>query len=118
MLDGHTNGLAFYENVLRILKTMGCLLNHIRPYYLLERDEFVSVMGKDPNWRIYSDYYLKRYELIYHEAWIVLLYQIIQHFWCARPRADITRPISNVYSPTELQVLRWIKGIYEEFHPL
>lgn len=30
----------FYEWVIRILKSMGCLLNHIRPYYLLRKADF------------------------------------------------------------------------------
>lgn len=79
-------------------------------------------MSKDPNWRIYSDYYLKKHEVMYREAWIVLLYQIIQHFWCARIRNDnnfaTPKVTSNVYSPVELQVIRWVKTIYEEFNEL
>jgi hypothetical protein len=61
IMDGHGSILTFYEAVLRVLKTMGCLLNHIRPYYLLEREDFVQHMAKDPNWRIYADYYLKQH---------------------------------------------------------
>lgn len=121
VLSGHNNSLVFYEQVLRLLKTMGCLLNHIRPYYLLEREDFVQHMSKDANWRIYCDYYLKRHEVIYREAWIVLLYQVIQHFWCARARSDSSpssKAASNVYSPVELQVIRWVKAIYEEFNQL
>ena len=49
---------------------------------------------------------------------MVLLYQIIQHFWCARRKQDAGKGNSNVYSPVELQVLRWVKSIYEGFYPL
>lgn len=29
--------LAFYEHVVRLLKQLGCLLNHIRPEFLLQK---------------------------------------------------------------------------------
>jgi hypothetical protein len=35
VLDGRGARMELFEAVLRVLKTMGCLLNHIRPYYLL-----------------------------------------------------------------------------------
>lgn len=40
----------FYEWIIRILKSMGCLLNHIRPYFLLDKERFLRIF-QDPKLR-------------------------------------------------------------------
>ena len=38
-VPSHFNSkLEFYEYLIKLLKSMGCLLNHIRPYFLLSKD--------------------------------------------------------------------------------
>jgi hypothetical protein len=44
---------------------MGCLLNHIRPYFLLQKEEFFAYMEKDANWKNMSDTYSKNYEVMH-----------------------------------------------------
>lgn len=69
-----------------------------------------------------SENYTKQYRLLHLESWIILFYQIINHFWYNTSKLktlfssnektlSVTYP-SNIYSQTELSVLKWIKSIY------
>jgi len=75
-------------------------------------------MSKDGNWKNYSDYYLKKFELISTNSWIILFYQIIQHFWLNRKgnETHTIKYVSNVYSDVELNIIKWVQGIYEGYH--
>lgn len=54
----------FYEWVIRILKSMGCLLNHIRPYYLLKKADFESIF-QTPILKHMSEVYIKYYGVMH-----------------------------------------------------
>lgn len=73
------------------------------------------------------------------EAWIVLFYQIVSNFWYNTAKLKSTLSTndknhqslqtnnsssntsnnqvqSNIYSATEMAVLRWVKNIYEKYN--
>ncbi len=65
------------------------------------------------------------------EAWIILFYQVINNFWYNTTKlkaalnqndknhqnnSQINQISSNIYSPNEMMVLRWIKSIYEKYN--
>jgi hypothetical protein len=112
--------MAFFETIIRLLKQFGCLLNHIRPEFLLESEEFIQLMSRESNWKNYSAYYLKNHLIMHREAWLILLYQLYSQFWCQRQKLEplTSKPQSNVYSNVELSVLRWVKTCYEAVNEL
>ena len=95
---------------------MGCLLNHIRPYFLLCKHDFYSIFSTDPSLKHMVDTYRKYYQVIHIECWIILFYQVISNFWYNPQKIKNTEIKSNIYSNNELQVLKWIKSIYIDYN--
>ncbi len=83
-------------------------------------------MERDGNWKNMSETYSKNYEVMHVQAWIVLFYQVVNNFWynTSKLKAALTQgdkatgygSVSNVYSGNEMNVLRWVKGIYEKYN--
>ncbi len=94
---------------------MGCLLNHIRPYFLLRKSDFVAVFD-NLNLRHMLDSYKKYYEVIHLESWIILFYQIVSNFWYNPQKVKSNDLKSNIYSANEVQVLKWVRQIYGQYN--
>ena len=76
---------------------MGCLLNHIRPYFLLSEVEFEAIM-QDSSLKHMANTYRKYYRILHLEAWIILFYQVVSNFWYNPQKIKHADLRSNVYS--------------------
>lgn len=96
---------------------MGCLLNHIRPYHLLPQEEFTEIF-EDPSLKHMANTYKKYYRVIHLECWIILFYQVVSNFWYNPQKLKYFDIKSNVYTTTEITVLKWMKSIYLQYNEL
>ncbi|XP_030010449.1 cilia- and flagella-associated protein 47-like [Sphaeramia orbicularis] len=132
-LNQRTNQLLkHYEAMLTFLSAQGACLCHIKPEYLLDKQEFnhwCSLQVKKPEYGV--DYSNINYESLSKRSWTDVLLQIYKVFVLCRvsvgglnaPLAQkdtdeiipvCSQPLaSNVYSPWELQLLSWLNKHYE-----
>ena len=108
------NTLENYNSLLKYLKTHGCLLNHIRGYYLLNKQEYLAELESDTHidlQKLHSEY---TYWYKSNEAWIVLVFQIINvfklDFFNTKAKfKNVEDRYSNIYSTQELGWIKWIE---------
>ena len=61
----------------------------------------------------------RKYSVIHLDSWIILFYQVISNFWYNPQKlkqSNLQGFKSNIYSPIQLSVLKWIKQIYQEYN--
>uniref|UniRef100_A0A8C6UE94 Calponin-homology (CH) domain-containing protein n=1 Tax=Neogobius melanostomus TaxID=47308 RepID=A0A8C6UE94_9GOBI len=123
--------IQLYKAILDFLSVQGAHLCHIKPEYLLDKNEFqhwcsLQVQHKPRFTKISIDY-----ESMSKRSWTDLLLQIYRAFILCRvlgndspcnasqTNADKVIPTclqpltSNIYSPSELQLLSWLNMHYE-----
>ena len=124
-----------YDDLIRLLKENGALLNTIRPEYLLKWQEYNSyVMSNPVPCVIPTKVSEKNFTYISVDAWITLFYQILKIYYLNRvtyknfrhlpgiPQDKQTIPDyylegSNIFSPSEVILLRWMEIHCEVVRP-
>lgn len=133
--------LKQYDELIRLLKSEGALLNHIRPYHLLSLNDlnfsFKLLPREEQNLVHPSALKLtqQRFNYISADAWCTLFYQVIKIYNLSKINYKHFRTIpgmplseksnlpdsyvngSNVYSQYEGVLLRWVEVHYELQHP-
>lgn len=130
-----------YDDLIRMLKQEGALLNHIRPEYLLGYNDYLQYMKSLPaaTKQYISQNFLKinsvRHNYISIDAWTSLFYQILKIYYLSRITlkylkeksglpADKLQALpdsldqSNVYSAHENLILKWLEINYDTIHSL
>lgn len=121
-----------YDDLIRNLKESGALLNSIRPEYLLKMHEYNFWVRTNPVPHVSNATRMteSRFNYISADAWITLFYQIIKLYYLGRVNLKAFRNLpgispeklkipeyylegSNVYSPPENLLLRWLEIQYE-----
>eukprot|EP01022_Parablepharisma_sp_SALTPOND_P034835 TRINITY_DN931_c0_g1_i1.p1 TRINITY_DN931_c0_g1~~TRINITY_DN931_c0_g1_i1.p1 ORF type:complete len:1690 (-),score=186.44 TRINITY_DN931_c0_g1_i1:61-5130(-) len=120
---------AKYEWLLTELTKYGAMLNTIRPEHLLSEEEYKLVCEKN---KYGGSDISSRFAYLSEEAWITLFYQILKIFYLRRvnmgtfktssmipsPEKTLPRPnTSNVYSDSELLLLKWLEYHYNQQNP-
>jgi len=115
---------AKYEWLLTELTKYGAMLNTIRPEHLLSEDEYKRICKRN---KFAGGDAGARYAHVSEEAWITLFYQILKIFYLRRvnmavfktcsmvPPTEKVLPgtnTSNVYSDSELLLLKWLEYHY------
>ena len=118
-----------YEWLLTELTKYGAMLNTIRPEHLLTEDEYKAMCKKQ---KIYSGDMSAKYSHFSDEAWITLFYQILKIFYLRRvnsgsfkasamiPASEKVLPSSNssnIYSDSELMLLKWLEYHHNQQNP-
>jgi len=118
-----------YEWLLTELTKYGAMLNTIRPEHLLSEDEYKRISKK---YKFASGDASLRYSHLSEEAWITVFYQILKIFYLRRvslagfkstsmlPASEKVLPSansSNVYSDSELLLLKWLEYHYNSQNP-
>ena len=132
-----------YCKLIRFLQECGACLNTVFPEYLLDLNLYKRYISLDqsrakvldPKWEKSKTLAIQwRY---YHKmSWVLLVYQILKIFYLSRVNykkflqviknlpPEIQQkysgsriPASNVYSSSELLLLRWVNACYESINP-
>ena len=132
-----------YCKLIRFLQECGACLNTVFPEYLLDLNlykRYISLDASrakvlDPKWEKSKSLAMQwRY---YHKmSWILLVYQILKIFYLSRithkkflqvirnlppeiqqKYSSARIPVSNVYTPQELLLLRWANACFEYINP-
>ena len=132
-----------YCKLIRFLQECGACLNTVFPEYLLDLNLYKRYISMDqsrakvldPKWEKSKSLAIQwRY---YHKmSWVLLVYQILKIFYLSRvnhkkflqvikhlppeiqQKYNSSRiPASNVYSPAELLLLRWVNACFESVNP-
>jgi hypothetical protein len=130
-----------YDELIRVLKVEGALLNHIRPEYLLSYPDYLAWLKLQP--REKYEYVpenllrltLQRFTYISTDAWIVIFYQILKVYYLGRISSKAFKSMagivpermqipeyylegSNLISHAEGVLLWWYEMCYECVHSL
>lgn len=124
-----------YDDLIRMLKENGALLNTIRPEYLLKYADFNSYIKGNPvqNCNIFKISEAK-FNYLSTDAWITLFYQIIKIYYLTRVTVKAYKALpgvpaeksqipdyylegSNIYSAHEGILLRWMELQCELLRP-
>lgn len=130
-----------YDDMIRVLKIEGALLNHIRPEYLLSYPDYLAWLKIQPKERF--EYVpenllrltLQRFTYMSTDAWIVIFYQILKVYYLGRINSKMFKTIagvvlerqvvpeyylegSNLISHAEGVLLWFYEMCYECVHPL
>ncbi len=133
-----------YFDLIKHLQEQGAYLNTVFPEYLLEYNYFKKYLMNDPNTaKILEPNWDKnkrliaQYQYISKESWILLIYQILKIYYLSRVNSK-TFPYSlkhlpeeiankyglnakwgssNMYSVSELYLLRWLQANYDFINP-
>ena len=132
-----------YCKLIRFLQECGACLNTVFPEYLLDLNLYKRYISMDqsrakvldPKWEKSKSLAIQwRY---YHKmSWVLLVYQILKIFYLSRVNhkkflqvikhlppeiqqkySSSRIPPSNVYSPAELLLLRWVNACFEAINP-
>ena len=132
-----------YCKLIRFLQECGACLNTVFPEYLLDLNLYKRYISLDqsrakvldPKWEKSKSLAIQwRY---YHKmSWVLLVYQILKIFYLSRvnhkkflqvikhlppeiqQKYNSSRiPPSNVYSPSEILLLRWVNACFEAVNP-
>ena len=132
-----------YCKLIRFLQECGACLNTVFPEYLLDLNLYKRYISLDqsrakvldPKWEKSKSLAIQwRY---YHKmSWVLLVYQILKIFYLSRVNhkkflqvirhlpSEIQQkysssriPPSNVYSPSEILLLRWVNACFEAVNP-
>ena len=132
-----------YSQLIRFLQECGAMLNTIFPEYLLDFNSYKKYVSLDTNHlKVLDTKWDKAKSLpaqwrYYHkQSWILLVYQILKIFYLSRvntksfplvikhsPQEIQHRylnqkfPPSNIYSISELILLRWIQACFDYINP-
>jgi len=126
-----------YDDLLRVLKENGALLNTIRPEYLLRHADYNSYMKQQDNQFIQpNNIKLTENKFVYlsTDAWITLFYQTLKIYFLGKvslktfkatpgmPPEKLMVPDyylegSNVIGIPENLLLRWLEVHYEKMRP-
>ena len=132
-----------YCKLIRFLQECGACLNTVFPEYLLDLNLYKRYISLDPTRaKVLDPKWEKSKSLAiqwryYHKmSWILLVYQILKIFYLSRvthkkflqvirhlppeiqQKYSTTRiPQSNVYTPSELLLLRWANACFEFINP-
>ena len=132
-----------YCQLIRFLQECGASLNTVFPEYLLDFNLYKRYISLDKNREIILDSKWERSKSLplqwkyYHrESWVLLVYQILKIFYLSRVNIkslslalkhlpnEIQKkylnnkfPQSNIYSPSEFILLRWVNACYEYINP-
>ncbi len=127
--DSEETYRAKYEWLLTELTKYGAMLNTIRPEHLLSEEEYKRVCKKQ---KCSAGDASARFSHFSDEAWITLFYQILKIFYLRRvnpasfkasslmPATEKVLPSansSNVYSDSELMLLKWLEYHYNQQNP-
>ena len=130
-----------YDEMIRVLKIEGALLNHIRPEYLLSYPDYLAWIRNQPKEKFefvpenLLKLSLQKFSYISTDSWIVLFYQILKVYYLGRISAktfkntpgvipekynipDYYLDGSNLISSAEGVLLWWYEMCYECSHPL
>jgi len=130
----------FFSKIIKYLQEQSALLNTVIPEYLLDYSSFKRYLKNDEytkkvlnnNWEKTTKI-LYYYKFIHLESWITLVYQIFKVFYLSRVNIQsviksfshldedtkktiiptIKNNFSNLYSSSELLLLKWLKWNYE-----
>ena len=132
-----------YCQLIRFLQECGAMLNTVFPEYLLDFNLYKKYISLDKNrLKVLDSKWEKAKSLplqwrYYHkQSWILLVYQILKIFYLSRVNTksfpqvikhltpDIQYrylnqkyPPSNIYSQSELILLRWVSACFEHVNP-
>mmetsp|Transcript_30929 Transcript_30929/g.28114 ORF Transcript_30929/g.28114 Transcript_30929/m.28114 type:complete len:233 (-) Transcript_30929:504-1202(-) len=125
-----------YDDLIRLLKENGALLNTIRPEYLLKYSDFTSFQKNNPSLHINSTQKMaeKNFRYLSTDAWVTLFFQILKIYYLGRvtlknfknvpgtPQDKLTiEPYqiegSNLIGISESLLLRWLEIHYEKEKP-
>ena len=132
-----------YCQLIRFLQECGAMLNTVFPEYLLDFNLYKKYISLDKNrLKVLDSKWEKAKSLplqwrYYHkQSWILLVYQILKIFYLSRVNTksfpqvikhltpDIQYrylnpkyPSSNIYSQSELILLRWVSACFEHVNP-
>lgn len=121
-----------YEEFLKFLKESGALLNSIRPHYLLSFQDYQCYLKYTQD--DYKFVQMKQndfgFTYLSNDAWVQLFYQMIKIFYLIRINKNMIKTVpnlpedkktlpdyytdkSNIISPQEGILLRWLELNYE-----
>ncbi len=127
--DSEETYRAKYEWLLTELTKYGAMLNTIRPEHLLSEDEYKRVCKK---MKLSAGDASLRFSHFSDEAWVTLFYQVLKIFYLRRvntasfrassmipPSEKVLPPSnsSNVYSDSEMMLLKWMEYHYNQQNP-
>ena len=132
-----------YCQLIRFLQECGASLNTVFPEYLLELNLYKKYIALDknrikvldPKWDKSKSLPLQ-WRYYHRESWVLLVYQILKIFYLSRVNiralsqavkhlpndlqsryANPKLPPSNVYSASEIILLKWVSACYEYINP-
>lgn len=129
--DPSADPLSYYEQLIKQLKGLGCLLNNIRAYHLLDEHTYETYLAnqqcsskRPPSYKFWY---------VSYNAWIYLFYQVVAVFCLTtRSRAhqsstkhrsmikslapEKEQTPSNLYSVHELALLKWVESVWEQYN--
>jgi len=133
-----------YLELIKSLQSEGALLNTIFPEYLMEFKHYYKYLSLDKdtgrllqsNWQTNKKRIKKAWAYINKESWIHLIYQILKIYYLVRVSTKSLKQSvkilkdeqqniatnskfksSNVYSPQELILLRWVQAMVDNLYP-
>lgn len=126
--------LKQYDDLIRMLKGEGALLNHIRPYHLLNFNDLnftLKGLSHEEIDHIHPSVLRitnERFNYISSEAWCTLFYQVVRIYALSRvniksfrnvpgmpvEKHAVPECVSNIYSREEGVLLRWLEVHYEQ----
>ncbi|CAD8092149.1 unnamed protein product [Paramecium primaurelia] len=135
-----TQLLKQYDDFIRMLKSEGALLNHIRPYHLLSFSDLnaaFKLLPEEEKEQVHPSVLKitqQRYNYISIDSWCAVFHQILKIYglqrinikyyrqipgWGDKPLPDCYINGSNIYSPQEGLLMRWLEVCAEsEGHQL
>ncbi|KAM3143753.1 Encoded by [Paramecium bursaria] len=131
--------LKMYDELIRMLKSEGALLNHIRPYHLLSFNDLnasFKLMSPEELDLIHPNVLKitqQRYNYISIDSWCSLFHQVLKIYMLSRINHKFFRTIpgipndknnlndsyvvgSNLYSPQEGMLMRWLEVFLESYN--
>jgi hypothetical protein len=133
-----------YFDLIKYLQEQGAYLNTVFPEYLLDYTLYKKYLSSDanttkilePNWDK-NKRLISQYQYMHKESWILLIYQVLKIYYLSRvnlktfpnslkhlPEETVNRlnpstklGSSNMYSNSELLLLKWLQINYDHINP-